>query len=192
MLGGSATCRGMGSAALSAMSCPPAPRRRALVAAFVMLLMSGAAATGRSAPVSASSDSAVISPMPNTIAGDALTYVNAERRRHGLLPLALDWRLNVAAQRHAVDMALRNKMTHIGIDGSNAGTRITLALYRWSAWAENIAAGQTSARQVVTAWINSPPHRANILNPRFRHMGLGYRRALNGTWYWCMVLAAPR
>ena len=172
----------------------PATCRARAAALTFLIVMTGVIATfTSSSPATASSnDVGVVVPMPETYAGDVQRYVNAHRRRYGLAPLALDWRLNVAAQRHAVDMAARRVMTHTGSDGSNGGTRITRAGYRWSAWGENVAAGFTSSSAVVWAWLQSSSHRANMLNSRFRHMGLGVKRASNGTLYWCLLMAAPR
>jgi uncharacterized protein YkwD len=49
---------------------------------------------------------------------------------------------------------------------------------------ENIAAGQTSPDQVMTSWMNSSGHRANILNSSFGHIGVGIVKNSAGTIYW--------
>jgi uncharacterized protein YkwD len=116
------------------------------------------------------------------------TYVNAHRRANGRVQLALHWALNSAAQSHANDMARMGRMTHTGSDGSNGGTRITRAGFRWSMWGENVAVGYGSSSAVVYAWMNSSGHRANILNSGFRYMGVGVTFA-RGTVWWCLVLA---
>ena len=103
--------------------------------------------------------------------------------------LRYNYTITVAAQRHANDMARRNRMTHVGSDGSNAGQRITRAGFRWSSWAENLASGYTSSSAVVWAWLNSSGHRANMLNPRFRWMGVGIAYA-HGRYWWCAVFAS--
>ena len=79
-------------------------------------------------------------------------------------------------------------MTHTGANGSNGGQRITAAGFRWSAWAENLAVGQTSSTAVFNAWRNSAGHRANMLNPAFTHLGVGLAYG-NGRYWWCLVLA---
>jgi hypothetical protein len=58
--------------------------------------------------------------------------------------------------------------------------------------AENIAAGQTSADAVFQAWMNSAGHRANILNPQARELGIGHAYSPAATYrdYWVMELAA--
>ena len=55
--------------------------------------------------------------------------------------------------------------------------RVTGLAKTYSAWGENVAMGYPSPRSVVRAWMRSAGHRANILNPAFRHVGVGLRRA---------------
>ena len=119
---------------------------------------------------------------------DVINATNRMRRGHGLANLTRSAALSSAAQRHANEMAARRTMTHTGADGSNAGQRITREGFYWRIWGENVAAGQTSAEQVVQNWMASPGHRANILNWRFQYIGIGVARASNGVYYWCMVL----
>ena len=117
--------------------------------------------------------------------------VNARRIEHGLRPLRLIPAVNRAAQNHSRDQARMHLMTHIGSDGSTCGERLNRQGYDWSAWGENVAMGYPTARSVVRAWMHSAGHRANILNARFRHLGVGLRRAADGTPYWTLDLARP-
>lgn len=159
-----------------------------LVAGFI----GGAAAPAvTSAAPSNSPDAVSAGPRPTGYATDVQSFINAYRRRAGVAPVAQEWRLNQAAQTQANDMARRRVLTHAGSDGASAGTRISRTGYRWSIWGENVAAGQTTASQVVWAWLNSPSHRAVMLDRRFKHMGLGRAVASNGTVYWSLVLASP-
>lgn len=93
---------------------------------------------------------------------------NAERARYGLPPLAVDPGLVVSARRHATWMTRSGLMQH---------TRANVA--------ENIAMGQQSTSQVVRDWMNSPGHRANILNRSYRRIGVAAYRAPNGQTFWC-------
>jgi uncharacterized protein YkwD len=109
-----------------------------------------------------------------------LCVVNAERGRRGLRPLGLDPRLSSAARRHAMDMARKNFFAHDSLDGSTFLDRIRRSGYLRGArgWAvgENIAWGsgvQASPRAIGRAWMASPGHRANILSPSFRELGVG-------------------
>jgi uncharacterized protein YkwD len=115
--------------------------------------------------------------------------VNWHRALAGIRGVTVDSRLTSAAQSHANDMANRRRLTHTGSDGSNGGTRIWRYGYGAWTWAENIAAGQTTPEQVMSAWMASAGHRANILNGRMVNIGVAAARGSNGVMYWTMVLA---
>ena len=78
-----------------------------------------------------------------------------------------------AASRHSADMAARDYFSHTSPEGTDPGTRITAAGYRWSTYGENIAKGQSTAAAVTDSWMNSAGHRANILNCAFKEIGIG-------------------
>lgn len=110
---------------------------------------------------------------------------------------ALAWNgpLTQASLVHSDDMVSRNFFSHTGSDGSSAGTRATAAGYTWSTWGENIAAGQPTVASVVQAWMASPGHCANIMNPRFRDIGVACVSGGAGNTYrtyWTMTLGAAR
>ena len=110
---------------------------------------------------------------------------------------ALRWQpaLAQAALRHSDDMQSANFFSHTGSDGSNAGQRITAAGYAWRSWAENIAAGQPSVASVMSGWMGSPGHCANLMNPGLRDIGVACVKGGAGnsfTTYWTMELATPR
>lgn len=123
---------------------------------------------------------------------EVVRLVNEHRKAAGLPALTVDSRLYSAAKSHSNDQAARNTMSHTGSDGSDAGARLTAAGYQWSTWAENVAAGQPSAAAVVSAWMASAPHRANILSSQVTQIGVANAAAANGTLYWTMDLARPR
>jgi uncharacterized protein YkwD len=102
-----------------------------------------------------------------------LDAVNTERRKARARPLALDSRLDEAAERHAQDMLARGYFAHESPEGKTVRQRAKAAGYDWHAVGENIALGQLSVEQVMDAWMKSPEHRRNILDRDFVHMGLG-------------------
>lgn len=122
---------------------------------------------------------------------------NIERAKEGLKPLTLNSQLVDAAQDHSSDMAQDDFFSHTGADGSDVGSRVQDSGYQYSAAGENIAAGQTTAEEVVEGWMNSPGHRANILNPNFTEIGIGYEYLENDTGsvnynhYWTQVFGTP-
>jgi uncharacterized protein YkwD len=101
--------------------------------------------------------------------------------------------LRHAAQSHARDMAEHNFLGHVGSDESMPADRATQAGYSWTSVAENVAAGQTTAEEVVDTWLASPGHCANLMNPRYSESGAA--RATNPdsdqVIYWVQLFAAP-
>lgn len=102
-----------------------------------------------------------------------LVIVNAERAKAGCRALTVDPRLAAAARKHSADMVARDYFSHTTPDGVTFSQRIDAEGYRWSRVAENIAAGQRNATEVMKAWMKSPGHRANILNCQLRNIGIG-------------------
>lgn len=127
-----------------------------------------------------------------SIQANVVAGVNAARRAAGLSPISAAPELMEAAQRHACDNAKRSKMSHTGGDGSSVGTRAKRAGYRWRTISENVAAGRMSAEGVVDVWMNSPPHRRNILKGGNRHVGVGVAIGADGAPQWVLVTGAPR
>ncbi|CAL9348579.1 sigma-70 family RNA polymerase sigma factor [Streptomyces sp. enrichment culture] len=124
-----------------------------------------------------------------TFAAQVLELVNAERAKAGCSPVRQNSTLDVAAQRHSDDMAARGFFDHTNPDGEDPGDRITAAGYRWSTYAENIARGQQTAAEVMQSWMNSPGHRANILNCSVKETGLGVHEGAGGPW-WTQVFGS--
>ncbi|MFD8388607.1 sigma-70 family RNA polymerase sigma factor [Streptomyces sp. NPDC059680] len=142
-------------------------------------------ATGRqTTPPAATPASTAPSPAaPADVAGQVLALVNKERANVGCGPLAEDAQLQKAAQNHSDDMAARHFFDHTNPDGADPGQRITAAGYRWSTYGENIAQGQQTASAVMESWMNSPGHRANILNCSFKDIGVGVHKGAGGPWW---------
>jgi len=114
-----------------------------------------------------------------------LASVNAQRAQAGVGALSLCGTLTTAAQRHSEDQAAHNSMTHTGSDGSTLGTRAGRAGYNgWTALGENVAYGYTGVDSVMTGWMNSSGHRANILSSTYTHVGFGRATSGSGTEYW--------
>ncbi len=98
--------------------------------------------------------------------------MNAHRRRHGLGPLSLNGKLNLAASDRVRDMFEQGYFDHVSPDGTQPFVWARHRGYRYSTIGENLAEGQRSAREVVNGWMNSPGHRANILGSSFEDCGL--------------------
>lgn len=128
----------------------------------------------------------------DAVLGEVVELTNAERVRHGRRPLTVDGRLAAAAQVHSTDMVRRAFFAHESPDGSQVWDRAVAAGYAYRKVAENIAAGQRIADEVVRGWMGSPGHRANILDRDLTQIGVG--RAEGGSYgvYWTQVFGAPR
>lgn len=113
-----------------------------------------------------------------------------EREEAGLPPVRANARLQAAAQAHARDMAEHEKMDHKGSDGSTPFRRMETQGYRYRRAGENIAYGQPDVEAVMKVWMNSPPHKKNILGG-FSQIGVGYATAEDGTPYWCVTFGFP-
>jgi uncharacterized protein YkwD len=113
-----------------------------------------------------------------------VALVNAARATAGCAPLRVNAQLTRAAQAHSADMVKRHYFAHDTPAGVTPWTRIARAGYPRASLAENIAAGQRTADEVVKAWLASPGHRANILNCRFRSVGTGLAKGGSYGYYW--------
>ncbi|MER7463689.1 sigma-70 family RNA polymerase sigma factor [Streptomyces sp. NPDC097981] len=122
-------------------------------------------------------------PAPAGVAGQVIALVNSERAKAGCGPLKEDSQLRAAAQGHSDDMAARDFFSHTNPDGADPGKRTTAAGYSWSTYGENIARGQQNAASVMESWMNSPGHRANILNCSFKDIGVGIHTGPGGPWW---------
>jgi uncharacterized protein YkwD len=124
-----------------------------------------------------------LAPAPETLAGvteATLCLLNGERADHGLPPLAANGKLASAASAFAQDLVAGSYFSHTGRDGSGVLDRIERTGYirEDRAWrvGENLAWGTgalATPAAIMQAWMNSPGHRDNILNPHYREMGVG-------------------
>lgn len=158
---------------------------KAVAAVTAAILLAGCAAAPVAAPATTVTAQPAMVARATPPAG-AQALLDAARTNAGLRTLQRDGRLDAAAARHAADMQRSGRMTHNGSDGTSHVERIAATGLRACFTAENVAEGQKSVPEVVGAWLNSAPHRRNILEPRVRIYGLG--RSGN---YWAMVLAQP-
>jgi uncharacterized protein YkwD len=90
-------------------------------------------------------------------------------------------------------MATRGYFSHTGLDGSTPDSRMAAAGYHGSGWAENIAAGQTSVTEVMTAWWNSPAHCADFMAGFVTQVGFGLVTNPSSPYgtYWVADMAQP-
>ncbi len=140
--------------------------------------------------------STATTPSPTLVAStisSVLTLTNAERRQAGVPELRENNQLTHAAQLQSEQMGSMSHMDHVlpGAPYPSPPDRLAAVSYEWSAYGENVAMGQHSGTEVVTAWMNSPGHRANILNPAYTEIGVGYALDNTGRPYYAQVFARP-
>lgn len=108
---------------------------------------------------------------------ELLTYTNAARAEHAAGPLSFDEGLAQAARHHAAEMAALNYFSHTSPEPENAtlGLRVARGGSFIGTLGENLAlvGPDGSAQATTTGWLESPGHRANLLNPTFTHVGFG-------------------
>ena len=109
-----------------------------------------------------------------------LCLLNQERAQHGLKKLRANGRLSLASQRHSNDMTRRKYFEHGNFVGRIKAARYLRGYGSWSV-GENIAWGSgdlATPNEIVKAWMNSPPHRHNILAAQFKEIGIGVTRGV--------------
>ncbi len=117
----------------------------------------------------------------NSYVEQVLQLVNRERAARGLNSLRLDARVSAAAQVRAAECA--RSFSHTRPNGTRCFTALKEGGVSYRRAGENIAYGQRTPQAVMTDWMNSSGHRANILNSNYTTIGIGYT-VINGTPYW--------
>jgi uncharacterized protein YkwD len=149
------------------------------------LLAAAAASSSPAAAAEPSARCANASAAPSHLSTPAATHalqclINGARRQHGLRPVRAERHLRAAARRYAADMAGRDFFGHVSPGGATMQSRVKHAGYlggvrEW--WlGEALAWGQSGAgapRAILRGLLASPPHRAILLDPGFRDLGVG-------------------
>ena len=111
---------------------------------------------------------------------DIFIIVNKERAAAGLLPLTYNKRLSAIAEIKAVDMINKQYFAHVAPDGTDIAVLAKRYGYLYLNLGENLAMGDfVSSAEVMDGWMNSPGHRANILNKSYTEIGIS---AIQGTY----------
>ncbi|WP_316570188.1 CAP domain-containing protein [Neobacillus sp. YIM B06451] len=103
-----------------------------------------------------------------------VTLTNEERAKAGLSALKVDTNLSKMAREKSRDMSANGYFDHNSPTYGSPFDMMKKFGITYSSAGENIAMGQRSPQEVVTAWMNSEGHRKNILNPKFTHIGVGH------------------
>jgi uncharacterized protein YkwD len=137
-------------------------------------------ASNEKVPLNFTYDKAIVRP---NLEAQMLEMVNIERAKEGLQPLRPDPELTNVARAHSKDMFARGYFAHVDPEGKDPFDRMRNAHVNFFAAGENLALAQT-LEIAHTNLMNSPGHRANILNPSFGRLGIGI---LDGGFYGLMI-----
>jgi uncharacterized protein YkwD len=185
-------------------------RYRALFALLMLCALFGVTTTVRADPPSPDAIAGrrrillplIMRPVPppappsyklNTQEAALFAALNTQRVASGCQPLVMTVSLAKSARSHSLDMAVRNYFGHTGSDGSRPATRAASAGYVYNGSYEAIAAGQTSAAQALTTWMQSQPHRDILMNCGLVDGGVGFVLDTDGNgykYYWTADLGA--
>ena len=116
-----------------------------------------------------------------------LDLVNAERTKRGISALTLDSNLSSVATKKSQDMVNKNYFDHTSPTYGSPFDMMKQFGISYRTAGENIAKGQKTPQEVVTAWMNSEGHRKNILTPNFTNLGVGIAKDSKGTTYWTQM-----
>jgi uncharacterized YkwD family protein/spore coat assembly protein SafA len=118
---------------------------------------------------------------------EVIKLVNAERAKRGLGSLKANWQLSRVARYKSQDMVNKGYFSHTSPTYGSPFKMMESFGLKFSAAGENIAYGQRTPQQVMNAWMNSPGHRSNILNPSYTEIGVGLAKTKNGVSYWTQM-----
>ncbi|NSL52708.1 transporter [Bacillus sp. P2(2020)] len=123
---------------------------------------------------------------------EVFLLVNEERKKAGLPGLVFDEELSVVAEEKSRDMAENDYFDHQSPTYGSPFEMMEFFGIKYRTAGENIAAGYQTPENVVKAWMNSPGHRANILNKNFKQIGIGYVKVPGSEYvtYWTQMFRA--
>lgn len=122
----------------------------------------------------------------SSAASEVVRLTNSARSQNGYAALVEDGALSEAAAVRAREIA--RSFSHTRPSGASFSSALSESGVSYLRPGENIASGQKSASEVVNAWMNSPGHRANILNSSYSRIGSASVN-INGTLYWVQLFA---
>lgn len=119
-----------------------------------------------------------------------LAATNAERKTADLPPLTIDPILLKMARDHSATQARLDQLGH-DLDGTTFQERMKASGYKFARAGENVGGGYATAKDAIKGWMESAPHKENLLNKEFTQIGIGMAVSPGGKRYWTQVFAAP-
>lgn len=127
----------------------------------------------------------------NALENEVIRLTNIERTKRGLPALKSNWELSRCARYKSQDMINKNYFAHQSPTYGSPFDMIESFGIRMASGGENIAMGQRTPQEVVTAWMNSPGHRGNMLSTAFTQIGVGVAKSKTGSYYWTQMFIRP-
>lgn len=127
----------------------------------------------------------------NAMENEVIRLTNIERSKKGLAALKSNWQLSRCARYKSQDMINKSYFAHQSPTYGSPFDMIESFGIKMAAGGENIAMGQRTPQEVVTAWMNSPGHRGNILSTAYTEIGVGVAKDKNGSYYWTQMFIRP-
>lgn len=122
---------------------------------------------------------------------EVVRLVNVERSKRGLQTVKNNWEIARVARYKSQDMINKKYFSHTSPTYGSPFKMMETFGIRFSAAGENIAYGQKTPAQVMSGWMNSPGHRANILSATYTNMGCGVAKSSTGVYYWTQLFTKP-
>ena len=133
-------------------------------------------------------DQIITIPLPNAsvtaFEQEVVKLVNQTRKANGLKELTVNWELARVARYKSQDMHDKRYFSHTSPTYGSPFTMMKNFGITYRTAGENIAMGYTTPRSVFDGWMNSPGHRANILNAGYRQIGVGF---FEEGYYWTQM-----
>ena len=126
-------------------------------------------------PQSAFQIASLVGSVPIFDSREIISFTNEARSTNQLAPLKANSQLDIAAEEKLNDMAIKEYFAHISPTGVTPWFWIQKAQYKYGVDGENLAIGFTTSQDTVKAWLNSPSHKANIMNGQYQDIGVAVK-----------------
>jgi len=121
---------------------------------------------------------------------ELITLVNAERKANNVPPLAINWELARLARYKTEEMKTHQLISHESLIYGDPNETLDRFEVPYKSMGANIAMGQETAHDVIEAWLSTPGHHANLINPEYTSAGVGLSFDDNNIPYWTLILIA--
>lgn len=163
----------------------------AVLAVGLLFVITTWESRGQQAQQQPQAETATLPFRPSATEQELVDRINARRKEDKLEPLAISPPLFEAARQHSKAMARQGELKHT-LNDQDLTARLKAVGYAWSRCGENIARGQQTPAEVLQTWMDSPGHRANLLQDSATQLGVAVAKGADGQSYSTLVVAAPR